>query len=116
MTNHVEPDVPVETQAKNQIVAHLKGNWVGWVIGLLGILVVTFSNTYVDGRADKRITAAGGVTVDQVHTLENAVTELRGAVDAQVLVNLQQDERLNDSIDRLDGVIDSLIRANQPSQ
>jgi len=90
------------------------------LVTLAGLVVTAIWNlgglagdAYIRKIADEQINAAGGVTVEQVDELETAVTELKGAVESQVLVNEQQDTRLNDSIDRLDNLIDALVRANQ---
>jgi len=90
------------------------------LVTLAGLLVTAIWNlggfageAYIEGIVDARIEASGGVTVAQVDELEIAVTQLQGAVALQVSVNEQQDNRLNDSIDRLDNVIDTMIRAAQ---
>jgi len=93
------------------------------LVTLAGLIVTAIWNlggfagaSYIRNIADEQIKENGGVSQTELHDLSNVVTELKGAIDAQVLVNAQQDTRLNDSIDRLDGVIDAMIRANQNAQ
>jgi len=102
---------PIETQAKDQITTFIKENWVKGVVGVLIVLIGAYANTYVRDRAKDEISLAGGVTVETYNLLKGEVDTLRATVESLEDINEQQDLRLNASIDRLDSVIDAMIRA-----
>jgi len=90
------------------------------LVTLAGLLVTAIWNmggfagdAYIRGIADEQIVANGGVTKLELSQLNTVVVELRGAVDTLKASDEAQNQRLNDSIDRLDGVIDTMIRAAQ---
>ena len=109
-------DTPVETLAKDQIIHFIKGNWVKGVVGILIVLVGSYANTYVRDRAKDEITKAEGVSQETYLALKGEVDILRVTVTSLEQVNAQQDIRLNASIDRLDNVIDAMIRAAADGQ
>jgi len=104
---------PIETQAKDQVFTFVKENWVKGVVGLLVVLIGAYANTYVRDRAKDEIALAGGVTQETYLALKGEVDTLRVTVESLEDINNQQDIRLNQSIDRLDSVIDAMIRAAQ---
>ena len=104
-------DVPVETQVKDQIITFIRGNWVKGVVGLLILLVGSYSNTYVRDRAKDEIKLADAVSQEMYLALKGEVNTLQATVKSLETMNEQQDLRLNASIDRLDNVIDAMIRS-----
>ena len=109
-------DIPVETQAKDQILHFIKGNWVKGVVGIIILLVGSYSNTYVRDRAKDEIRLAGGVSQETYLALKGEVDTLQATVHSLEAINNQQDIRLNASIDRLDNVIDAMIRSARDNQ
>lgn len=116
MNDKVEPEVPVETQARKQIAAHFRANWVGWVIAAVGILVVSYVTTQMRRIADEQIEDAGGVSTETYNLLRGEVNTLTATVKSLEAINAQQDLRLNASIDRLDNLIDVLQRERLSTQ
>ncbi len=108
--------VPVESQVKQQITNHLKANWVGWLVAVIALLVGSYANTYVRDRAKDEIILAGAVSMETYNLLKGEVNTLTAMVESLEEVNRQQDARLNQSIDRLDSVIDTMIRSAKNTQ
>lgn len=105
-------DVAVETQAKNQIVEHVKAHWVGWATAVLVVLVGSYTTTFVRNIADVQIKASGGVTQLELQTLKTELEAVKGELLSTNTLSVETNERLDATVSRLDQMIVILSSRN----